>query len=234
MSNTKVLYFLPGTMCDERLWENLWHSIELKFDSCVKFKPLSIPISDSIENIVDHLANKIEDRANLIGFSLGGYLGAAIALKYPEKIAKLAILSNLPIAMQAKEVKERRRAINFIKRHGYGGISNKRISELLAEQNYHPSLVDLITKMDRDLGERVLVNQLEITTKRDSLVSCLVKRKDTVRFILGDQDCIWPIQKIKDNLQNGQQFRLDIIRNCGHMSPIEKPKEIAELLAGWF
>ena len=137
MSHSKILYFLPGTMCDKRLWESLWSSIELKSDTCVKFVSLSIPIDNSIENIVDHLAYKIEDSANLIGFSLGGYLAAAIALKYPEKVARLAILSNLPCEMEPREIVERNRAINYIERNGYAGISENRVHNLLAKENNH-------------------------------------------------------------------------------------------------
>lgn len=234
MSHSKILYFLPGTMCDKRLWESLWSSIELNSDTCVKFVALSIPIDNSIENIVDHLADKIEDRANLIGFSLGGYLAAAIALKYPEKVARLAILSNLPCEMEPREIVERSRAINYIERQGYAGISEKRVHELLAKENRLPEHVGLIKAMDKDLGVRVLVNQLSITTKRENLLPRLFEQKDSVRFILGDQDNIWPIQKIQKCLQKDRWFQLDIIKDCGHMSPIEKPKEIARLLAGWF
>lgn len=234
MSHSKILYFLPGTMCDKRLWESLWSSIELESDTCVKFVSLSIPIDNSIESIVDHLADKIENRANLIGFSLGGYLAAAIALKYPEKVARLAVLSNLPLEMEEKEIVQRSRAINYIERYGYAGISEKRVDDLLAKENRIFKHIDLIKDMDKKLGVHVLVNQLSITTKRENLLPRLFEQKDKVRFIFGDQDNIWPTYKVQKCLQKERLFQLDIIQGCGHMSPIEKPKEIARLLMGWF
>ena len=94
--------------------------------------------------------------------------------------------------------------------------------------------VALIKAMDKELGVRVLVNQLTITTKRENLLPCLFEQKDKVRFILGDQDSIWSIQKVQKYLQKERTFQLDIIQGCGHMSPIEKPTEVAELLVSWF
>lgn len=231
MTTSKTLYFIPGTMCDRRLWEKLWSAIEYEIDTCVKFVSLPISNANNIEQIVDDIAGCLEKQSDIIGFSLGGYLAAAIALKYPELVARIIILSNLPVEMEEKELLERKRAIQFITRHGYSGISEKRVFDLLAEQNRKHEHVKLIKAMDKELGQTTLLNQLLVTTTRQNLLFELIDRQHKLQFILGDQDTIWPLPRVSYYLNGLEGVSVNIIEGCGHMSPIERPKEVAKFIA---
>ena len=95
MTNQSI-YFIPGTMCDERLWLPLWHELQKTAQPPLNLIHLEIPQYNTIDKIVTHLAKQIiKDDSLLVGFSLGGYLASALAIKYPDKIKKLLLLEGV-------------------------------------------------------------------------------------------------------------------------------------------
>ena len=82
-------YFLPGLMCDQRLWFDTW--AELSADStpiAVKFGKHD-NINDMLNDVTTHLGMQPVD---MVGFSMGGYLALQYALKYPDAIKSLVII----------------------------------------------------------------------------------------------------------------------------------------------
>lgn len=70
-------------MCDERLWNYTQKAL----GESIILKHVSIPMEETIETIVDALAVILpEHPINLLGFSMGGYLACAFAVKYPERV----------------------------------------------------------------------------------------------------------------------------------------------------
>ena len=76
-------------MRDERIYGQLSYYLD-----DYELIHLKIPLSEDFEEIVDILNNNIkEEKINLLGFSLGGYIASYFAIKYPSKIKKLFLLS---------------------------------------------------------------------------------------------------------------------------------------------
>ena len=102
-------------MCDQRLWQD-----------CIQYLPeniqlihLAIPKGNSIDEIVTLLEKQLpKGKINLAGFSLGGYIATAYALKFPEQINKLLLISNMSYSLPVNELKERSRTISYLKTHG--------------------------------------------------------------------------------------------------------------------
>jgi len=232
----KTIYFIPGTMCDERLWQPLWRQLEELSPPSLKLIHLVIPKQDSIEDIVAQLAKEIiNDDSLLVGFSLGGYLASQLAITYPEKIKHLLLVSNLSSTLTADELKERSRTIDWIKANGYSGISRKRIHKLL-----HPnavknqSIISTIKAMDHDLGKSVLLQQLTITTQRKNLFPKLSEMSLPVTYCIGKQDHIVDFKKITNLTTFNKNIRVEVIENTGHMLPLEQPAILANIIKSCF
>lgn len=232
-----AVYLLPGTMCDQRMWLPMLKKVNTtetfkQIDGGIEPHFLTIANADTIDDILLDIAKQLPDKAiNLLGFSLGGYLATAFALKYPTRVAKLLVMSNMPCALPDAEVRERTRTVNWIKKHGYKGIPKKRINNLLHSTNHDKTdITDLIEEMDRDLGEDILRQQLLATTQRENLFKRLPALAIPKYFCVGEQDKLVSIESLEQLTKSDPNVVLTTVANTGHMLPMESPNSAASWL----
>lgn len=229
------IYFIPGTMCNENLWSDTWNSLKDISISSLELVNLSIPSQHNMSDIVDCLAKQItDDNSFLVGFSLGGYLASVLALTEPKKVGKLLLISNMPQALPDNEIKERNRTIAWIAKHGYSGISDKRINGLIHSTAHdNKSIKDNIIAMDKTLGKDCLLNQLRVTTKRQNMMSKLAGLTMPIKYYIGDSDKLVDLTVLNDFVKNHEHISLEVVKNTGHMLPLEQPQALASLINNW-
>jgi len=224
------LYLIPGTMCTEQLWQFLLPSLSDEFELCY----LTIPNKMSLDDISDHLVAQFEeDRVNLLGFSLGGYIASLVASRFPERLDKLMVLANSPCALNADELSLRKQTVSILKRFGYKGMPRVKAEALLAEKSaLH---IDLILEMDKTLGADTLLSQLENTSSRDDLMQPLLALECDVRFIYSQKDNLinlaW-MQELK--VLAGHKMSQKIVAGSSHMLPLEEPIMISREINTFF
>ena len=236
MNTRQSLYLLPGTMCDNRLWDSFIAALELLRPNYFDLHFITISQKATIDEIIDDIKQQLpHEKVNLLGFSLGGYLASAFTLKYPEVIANLFVVSNMPCALPDKEIKERSRAVSWIKRNGYSGISKKRILTLLDESaQKRQDIILLIKDMDESLGTEVLTHQLLTTTKREDIFRELGLLPLNKHFCVGKNDHLVSVEALINMQLLDKNMKLSVIENSGHMLPLEKPNELAQWLNSAF
>ena len=227
-----TIYCLPGTMCDQRLWQD-----------CIQYLPeniqlihLAIPKGNSIDEIVTLLEKQLpKGKINLAGFSLGGYVASAYALKFPEKINKLLLISNMSYSLPENELKERSRTISYLKTHGYSGIPTKRITALLdSSKQSNLEIINCIREMDTSLGKETLIHQLTVTTQRENLLIKLPTLSIPIMFLIGDNDSLVKLSRIEAILAKSSIISLSVLANTGHMLPLEQPQMCALNMSRFF
>ena len=221
---------IPGTMCDERLWKDLW----LHLQGC---QPTHLPIPEASN--VDELVNSLltvlpREPVNLFGFSLGGYLAAALAIAQPDRIRRLFICANTPCALPDAEIKQRRQLLKWVGRHGYSGISDRKIAAMLGPVNRHKNeIADCMRAMDASLGEQTLVAQLSATSIRDDLAQPLGKLELPVTFCFGQADTLVNRDWLRTLQQGHPAIKAQEISGAGHMLPLEAPRALARAIHAW-
>jgi len=220
------IYFLSGTMCNQDLWQFVFPKIE-------KFTPVYIDITSasSFEEINTIINSKITSPAILIGFSLGGFSALNFASLYPKKVKKLISIAANAKGLSEGELRLRRSTIQFLETHTYKGISNTRVQQFLHPDNHqNKTLINIIKKMDTNLGIDILIKQLKATSKRVDITAAL-KTIDTPILLIGSkEDALVSHQDILDLKKDLKTGVAVILKNCGHMIPLEKPKELAEII----
>lgn len=90
-------------MTDQRLWSRLDTYLE-EFD----LVHLPIPKSEHFDEIIEIIDDQIEDdKINLLGFSLGGYIASYYTLKKLDRVKKLFLLSSTPSNTEQKDIPRR-------------------------------------------------------------------------------------------------------------------------------
>tara|TARA_R110002124_G_scaffold231341_2_gene396637 strand:- start:7286 stop:7978 length:693 start_codon:yes stop_codon:yes gene_type:complete len=220
------IYFLSGTMCNEDLWQFV-------FPKITNYIPeyIDITSASSFEEINAIIDSKIENKAILIGFSLGGFSALNFATQHPDKIEKLIIIAASAKGLSEHEIRLRKNTIAFLKTHNYKGISNTRVKQFLHPENHqNENFIGIIKKMDTDLGKVVLIRQLNATSKRIDITKQLKKITNPVLLIGSKEDALVLHQDILDLKKELKTSFLVMLKNCGHMIPIEKPVEIVEII----
>jgi pimeloyl-ACP methyl ester carboxylesterase len=219
-------------MCDQRLWQ----ACAKHLPEHIKIIHLAIPMEGCIDKIISALDKQLpQEKFNLAGFSLGGYLASAYALKYPEKVNKLLLISNMSYSLPEAELKERSRTIAYLKTHGYSGIPTKRIKALLHSRKQNSqAIIDCIRDMDKTLGKATLIHQLTATTQRENLLAKMPLLSMPIGFLIGDSDSLVKLSRIEAITASSAHISLTVLNDTGHMLPLEQPHKCAENITAFF
>jgi len=219
------LVLLPGFMCDSDLWRDVAPDLG-------KLGPLhygNVYQDDTLEGMARRVLTEAPKRFVLVGFSMGGFVARVLTLMAPGRVTGVAF-----VASSAREYSEAERARRL--QGALPGDRPKRASPGVAlglhpERERDPVLLDRLRDMQRRLGPEVRARQsalirkdgyadLERITCPSLVVAC---RQDRLRSFE-------ETERMAKHLPNA---RFEVIEDCGHMAPLEKPHELAALLTGW-
>ncbi len=229
-THRREVFFLSGTMCDERLWKYVFPYFEEKFVP----RYIDITKGESFDEINEIIYKTIKKPSVLIGFSLGGYAALNFAISFPEKVSKLGLIAVSPVGLDSEEKKMREQTISFLSKHVYKGISKQRIHQFIhPDHRTNEKIIEVIKEMDQDLGKETLIRQLKATSQRKSLLTEAETLLIPILLVSGEDDMLVPpttMHDFKEHLRNGTSY---IIKKTGHMIPLEQPFRLKDVLIPW-
>jgi pimeloyl-ACP methyl ester carboxylesterase len=229
----KTLTFLPGTMCDQRLWAPVWKELGGRFGT--SYVPLETELTrPGMQRLIAEAGSGAEP-INLIGFSMGGYFALEYTLETPDRIASLVMVSASAFGLTEAEIAERQKAVAYLSTHDYRGIAPARIAQFVhPSRTNDPAVAGVMRDMDRDLGKETLIAQLRETTDRVSLGPRLPELHIPIMLIGADADIFSPPATIERMASAIRNARVAIAADTGHMIPLERPAWLAQQIADFF
>ena len=161
------IYLIPGLMTDNRLWSRLIPLLEHEYE----LVHVPIPHSEDFDEIIDILFNFFkEEKINLLGFSLGGYIASYFAITYPNRVNRLFTVAATPGNSTEAEIERRKEKFVVIEKEGFAGLTYEKAKSLLEEKNQNDDeLIKIIQDMFIDLGKETFISQLTSTFYRKDL-----------------------------------------------------------------
>jgi len=225
------LVLIPGLLCTAELWAP-------QIAGLSDLAPITVAdhgTSDDIAEIARAILAEAPARFALAGLSMGGALSLAILRQAPERVLKLALL-NTTAALDSEEVRNNRRLYIDLARSG-------RFAEItpdhLLKRLIHPDrigdkpLVDLVVRMAQETGVETFIRQeTAILHRPDSRPGLGAIRCPTL-VIVGDHDVITPLERAREIADAIPNSRLEIVAGCGHLSTLERPGAVTDLLRTW-
>jgi len=224
------IVFIPGFMCDDRLFEPQTHSLLKRAVSySVEIMQHEATMREMAANILKHSPQRFA----LVGLSMGGIISQEIMRIAPERVSHLALLNTTPF--EDKSLHQRK---DHIRRVRNGELMNILQDELkpkyLSPSTSKTTLMPLIMDMGKRLGIETFTRQSIALMIRRSNLSLLEKIYCPTLIMTGEDDTLCPANIHWEMARRISNSSLQIIPNCGHLSTLETPDIVtAHLFKHW-
>ncbi|MBS0519712.1 MAG: alpha/beta fold hydrolase [Proteobacteria bacterium] len=218
------LVLLPGFMCDADLWADMLPDLE----RLGRLHYGNVYQDDTLEGMARRVLGESPDRFVLIGFSMGGFVARVLTLLAPERVRGVAFVASSARAYTKEETERRRQGyLPGNRAPGAGGVA----MGLHPDRERDPVLLDRLRGMQRRLGPEVRARQAALV--RNDGYADLERIACPALVVACRQDRLRSFAETERMAQHLPHARFDIIEDCGHMAPLERPHELAALLADW-
>ncbi len=225
------IYFIPGLMTDIRLWSKALPLLKDDFEII----HIPIPSSTDFDEIVDILNKELkEDKINILGFSLGGYIASYFTCKYPQRVKRLFTVAATPGTTSKVELERREKKLVDFENSSEFGLELEKAIMLLEEQNQSDlSLAQTMVDMFNDLGRDTFLTQLKSTFNRVDLFDKLKDKNIPMHMLYSSNDRLLDLEAL-DKLHN-QKHNIKLIKRDGtsHNIPLEFPELFASSVKEW-
>jgi pimeloyl-ACP methyl ester carboxylesterase len=231
MSARSRVVFVPGLLCDARLWraqaEALAGAAECWIADATR--------ADTMVGLAaDLLADCPFERFALAGLSMGGYVALEVMRQAPGRIERLALLDTTARPDTPEQSQKRRDFIALAGRGRFLGITDALLPMLV-----HPSrlddaeLVALVKAMAREIGKEAFVRQERAIMSRADSRPLLPAIACPTLVLCGRQDALTPLDRHEEIAAAVPGARLRIVEDCGHLSTLERPGAVNAALERW-
>ncbi len=225
-----VCLLLPGMLCSDRLWQaqhqrlRRWAHLEVVALA-----------GSSIEQMVEHILALPYRRFALAGLSLGGIAALATAAAAPERIIGLAVLSATAHPPRAEQRASWAAMAARTQSGDFASITSQTLLPRLVNAHHlrMPSIVDVVLAMADEIGPTTFLAQLSIQASRVDLRPRLAAITCPTMVVAGADDLLAPLQAQRELASLIAGARLEVLQECGHLSPLERPADVSDLLEGW-
>ena len=232
------LLLLHGFLEDHLIWEEIQHTLANRYTlilpdlpghgkSSVLAETQSMSLmGEAMQALLNHL--QIE-KYDLMGHSMGGYVGLAMLEKEPKRIDKFYLLNSTPEADSEERKTNRNRGIQLMGQNPSLFISSliRQLFDPQTASNYEEQILELIRRAQLYPPEGIKACMRGMRDRPDR-IKVLKVFNGAKTIIHGMRDPIMPKERIKAVARqtNCQLISLE----GGHMSWLEKGDEIVKMM----
>ncbi|WP_326824325.1 alpha/beta fold hydrolase [Streptosporangium sp. NBC_01756] len=228
MAHQRVCVLLPGMLCSERLWAGQ----ETALRSLAEIVHLR-PSAPDIDAMADQVLSLPYRRFALAGLSLGGIVAMAVARKAPERIERLALLSTNARAPRPGQHDAWRAMADRVRAGEFHRITPDGLLPSLVHPRRRAGLAGTVVAMADEVGPEAFLAQLDAQHSRRDELSSLTAVRGPALVVAAEQDALCPIERHEEIAAALPYGRLEVLADCGHLSPLERPRLVSDLLTRW-
>ena len=231
MTERTPLALLPGLLCDDALWARQARDLADIADCWVA----DFTTQDSISAMAASVLAAMPPRFALAGLSMGGYVALEIMARSPERVERLALIDSRAEGDAPEERSRRRGLIELAQKGNFKGVTPR-----LLKQFVHPSrladgdpLAEEVSAMTLRIGRDAFIRQQQAILGRADRRSLLPSITCSTLVLCGRQDQLTPLDCHYEIADAVPDSILEIIEDCGHLAPMERPDEVSAAMRTW-
>lgn len=195
--------------------------------SCRVEGPLSV--DKFVEAAKRALASAKVDKAHVVAHSMGTIVAAHLAATEPGMVRSLALFGPLLAPPDQARVSIRARAAKA-RQEGMTGIADSLIQASTSNETKQRRPVAVAFVRESLMGQ----NPDGYARSCEALADARAADTSTIvcptLLVTGDEDVVAPPQSVRMMAQKISGSRVEVLRGCGHWTPVEKSQECVELL----
>lgn len=224
------LVFLPGMMCDARLFGP--QIAEMSADTAVMCAPITQ--GDRIEEIASGLLDALPRRFALAGLSMGGIVAMEILRRAPDRISRIALIGTNPLAEVPAVAANREPQIVKARAGRMMEVMREEMKpNYLAPGPHRADVLDLVMDMADTLGPEVFIRQSRALQRRRDQQAVLRKCRVPALIMCGRHDELCPVKRHTFMAELIHSAELVVLENSGHLPSLEQPAETTQALRNW-
>jgi pimeloyl-ACP methyl ester carboxylesterase len=221
------LVLLPGFMCDEDLWADMVPDLS----ALGRIHYGNVYQDATLDGMARRVLGEAPDRFVLVGFSMGGFVARVLALLAPERVSGVAFVASSARGYSAEEIERRQRGYRPGDRPPRAADAPSAALALHSDRENDPVLLERLRGMQRRLGREVRARQAALI-RLDGYAD--LERIACPSLVAAcRQDRLRRFAETERMAQHLPHATFRVIEDCGHMAPLEKPRELAALLGDW-
>ena len=220
---------VPGLLCSSEIFA-------AQIPALWPWGPVTVASTLDGQTIEEAAASILRDappRFALAGISMGGYICFEIMRQAPSRVSKLALIDTSARPDTVQQTDARLRTLAQARTH-FMVIALLELTNLLhPRRRGNPDIIDINRRMARAIGLESYERQLKIAISRPDSRPFLSAIQVPTLVLVGDSDPLTPIGYSQEIASAVRGAKLQVLPDCGHLSPIEQPAQVSEALVGW-
>lgn len=214
MHHTLPLVLLPAMGSDGQLWARQVTDL-----GDVAYPELGdLTVDDTLDAMARRVLAHAPPRFAVAGVSLGGYVALEMIRQAPERIDRVALFATRA-SMQSRPRTVREQGRLATAPH--------------ADPMLTPIISGPVQAMAERVGAEVFERQQRALLARPAIHAAIDAVRVPTLVAVGDRDRICMPDDARALAERIPRARFHILRNCGHLAPMERPGEVTMLLREW-
>lgn len=191
---------------------------------------------DSMADDVERLLVRLKiGKATVVGFSMGGYVALAFAVRHASKLAGLVLIDTRSGADTAEAKAKRDATITDVQAHGVRGLATGMLPKQLTEttRTQQRLLVDEVRAMMLRQPKAGVAAALGALRDRPDRTDALLGITAPSLVLVGEHDPITPPSDAQAMASALPKSTHKVIPGAAHLTPMEQPRLVTEALLDW-
>lgn len=191
---------------------------------------------DSLTEDVAALIKKLDCQpCHFVGFSMGGMVGIRLAARYPELLKKLILIDTSSEPEEKNRMPKYKLLLWIAKNLGLKIVANKVMkmffgfefkNDITRKAKYNEWKSAFIQSKPRGV-----INAVRSVIYRKTVTPLLGNIQSPTLIIIGEHDHLTSMEKAQIMHKHIEGSKLKVVPRSGHMSPIEEPEIITDMIS---
>ena len=228
----ETLVLIPGTLCDVSLFENQ----QIGISDLVNCQAVDCSRCDNLVDMATLILSEIQGDFALLGFSYGGIIAFEMMRQAPQRVTKLILLNTNYKAPSEATIASQQKYLKMVKAGDFRKITTDFTKESMLHPNHSKNIEirEQVLRMALNVGELGFINQVKSQLNRPDSTDDLPKINCPTLIITGREDRICPPVLHEEMAQLIPNSTLIIIEECGHLTTLEQPEIVNEVIRKWW
>lgn len=227
--SSNSLVFLPGLLCDARLWRD---QVDALSDMAAPYV-VDLTRDGTIPNMATRVLSEAPDQFALIGLSMGGYVALEVMRQAPQRVTRLALFDTSAAPDTALRAAQRKAGLDSLQSGRFAGVTRKLLSQLIHPSQIGGEVGQTVQAMAARVGQDAFIRQQQAILARADFRPVLASIVVPTLVGVGRQDVLTPISEAAQIHAAIPGATFHVFEDCGHLPSLEKPEEMSALLRAW-